>query len=76
MKKIYSFLFAVLFISISAQDLQKIAKEITDEGITLYRIEVASWYGTDMFLENYNNKENIAGYVSYIDNGVPKCVFF
>lgn len=76
MKKIYSFLFALLFISISAQDLQKIAKEITDEGITLYRSEMASWYGTDIFLENHAQKENIAGYFSYIDGGVPKCVFF
>ena len=76
MKKIYSFIFVLLFISISAQDLQKIAKEITDEGITLYRSEMASWYGTDIFLENYDNRENIAGYFSYIDNGVPKCVFF
>ena len=76
MKKIYNLFFLFLTISLSAQNLEKIAKEITDEGITLYRSEMASWYGTDVFLANYKNRENIGGYFSYIDEGVPKCIFF
>ncbi len=76
MKKIYNLFFLFLAISLSAQNLEKIAKEITDEGTTLYRSEMASWYGTDVFLANYQNRENIGGYFSYIDEGVPKCIFF
>ena len=68
-----TFLFNTLCFS---QNLEKIAKEIQDEGITLYRSEMASWYGTDIFLENYKDRENIGGYFSYIDDGVPKCVFY
>lgn len=73
------YLFVFLFVSnfISAQDLEKIAQEITDEGIQLYRSEMASWYGTDVFVENYKQRENIGGYFSYIKNNeIPTCVFF
>ncbi len=59
----------------SAQDLEKLSKEVTDEGIALYRSEMASWYGTDIVKENYKNMENVGGYFSYIDD-VPKCIFF
>lgn len=76
MKNIYNFLFFFLIIGFSAQNLEKKAQEITEEGITLYRSEMASWYGTDVFLANYKNRENIGGYFSYIDEGVPKCIFF
>ncbi|SHK54034.1 hypothetical protein [Epilithonimonas mollis] len=77
MKKLYNILFLFfLTTGISAQNLEKIAQEITDEGIMLYRSEMASWYGTDIFLANYKNRENIGGYFSYIDDGIPKCIFF
>lgn len=52
------------------------AKPIVEEGKLLYRSEMASWYGTDLFLEKYNDRNNIGGYFSYIDNDIPKCVFF
>lgn len=52
------------------------AKPIVDEGKRLYRSEMASWYGTDLFLENHKDRSNIGGYFSYADNGVAKCVFF
>ena len=38
-------------IQLSAQNLEKIAQEIKDEGIQLYRSEMASWYGTDVLLK-------------------------
>ena len=44
-------------IQLSAQNLEKIAQEIKEEGIQLCRSEMASWYGTDVFIENY--KENL-----------------
>jgi hypothetical protein len=52
------------------------AQPIVAEGKLLYKSEMASWYGTDLFLENYNVKENIGGYFSYSDNDIVKCIFF
>ena len=52
------------------------AQPIVAEGKLLYKSEMASWYGTDLFLENYKNRENIGDYFSYIENEVAKCIFF
>lgn len=52
------------------------AQPIVAEGKLLYRSEMASWYGTDLFLEQYKNRENIGGYFSYADTVYTKCVFF
>lgn len=76
MKNLWVTLFVLLGISINAQNLQKVAGEIKEEGIELYRSEMASWYGTDIFTVNYKDRENIGGYFSYIDEKVPKCIFF
>jgi uncharacterized protein with ParB-like and HNH nuclease domain len=35
-----------------------------------------SWYGTDLFLEKYKDRENIGGYFSYTDSNFAKCIFF
>lgn len=75
MKFFLTFLLALLNICINAQDLEKISEEITEEGLALYRSEMASWYGTDILKENFKNMENIGGYFSYLDD-VPKCIFF
>ena len=79
MKSKFFYLSFLLLVSnfVFSQNLEKIAQDITDEGIQLYRSEMASWYGTDVFLENYKNRENISGYFSYIKGDeVPTCVFF
>lgn len=78
MKNTFLILYFSLFYFFSpAQNLQKISQEITNEGIQLYRSEMASWYGTDVFIENYKERNNIGGYFSYIHNNeVPTCVFF
>lgn len=52
------------------------AQPIVAEGKLLYKSEMASWYGTDLFLEKYPNRQNIGGYFSYSENDVAKCVFF
>jgi hypothetical protein len=52
------------------------AQPIVAEGKLLYRLEMASWYGTDLFLENYKKRENIGGYFSYSDNDISNCIFF
>lgn len=52
-------------------------KAIVDEGKKLYRSEMASWFGTDIFLEKFPEKrESIGGYFSYADGVMEKCVFY
>ncbi len=57
-------------------DIDKLTKPIVDEGKRLYRSEMASWYGTDLFLEKFTDREKIGGYFSYTENEISKCVFF
>lgn len=52
------------------------ARPIVEEGKRLYKSEMASWHGTDIFLENYKNRANIGGYFSYTENETSKCIFF
>ncbi|UMY64363.1 hypothetical protein [Flavobacterium sp. HJ-32-4] len=49
---------------------------IVEEGKMLYRSEMASWYGTDLFLEKYADHSKIGGYVSYPDGDVTTCIFY
>lgn len=78
MKRIF-FLF-LTFVSLSAgaqTDLQTRIKTIVDEGKRLYRSEMASWYGTDLFLVNYKSRTNVGGYFSFTTKeDVSKCIFF
>ena len=69
----------VLLFSCTLLYAQKNAEEqaVVDEGKRLYASEMASWYGTDIFLERFPEKRNdIGGYFSYVANGVATCVFF
>jgi hypothetical protein len=52
------------------------AQPIVAEGKLLYKSEMASWYGTDLFLEKYKDRGNIGGYFSYTENEIAKCIFF
>jgi len=77
MNKTITILLAFLSLSVYAQETPtEQAKPIVAEGKMLYRSEMASWYGTDLFLENYKIRENIGGYFSYIDKEITKCIFF
>ena len=62
--------------SFAQNKIEEQTKPIVDEGKRLYKSEMASWYGTDVFLEKYTNKGNIGGYCSYEDSGIVKCIFF
>jgi hypothetical protein len=79
MKKVI-FIFIYSFLIVIAFGQNKVEKEtslIVDEGKMLYYSEMASWYGTDIFLEKCSSrKANIGGYFSYTDNGISKCIFF
>lgn len=77
MNKILPLVFTFFTLTVLAQKNPiKEAESIVVEGKLLYKSEMASWYGTDLFLESYKNRENIGGYFSYTENGVSKCVFF
>ncbi len=75
--KTLTLLLSLFSLSVFGQkNLTEEAEPIVAEGKLLYKSEMASWYGTDLFLENYKYRENIGGYFSYTDNYIAKCVFF
>ncbi|MFT3679053.1 MAG: hypothetical protein QM791_02200 [Ferruginibacter sp.] len=77
MTKALIFLLTLLSLNVCGQNNPtEEAQPIVAEGKLLYKSEMASWYGTDLFLENYKDKENIGGYFSYTDNDISKCIFF
>jgi hypothetical protein len=77
MKKLLFTLLAFISISTYGQnDLKTRTQPIVDEGKRLYKSEMASWYGTDLFLENHPDRTNIGGYFSYTQDDVSKCIFF
>ena len=82
MNRIVPFILLVLLnTALFAQEIpfkeaQEKANLIVEEGKRLYRAEMASWYGTDLFLEQYKDRSNIGGYFSYTENKISKCIFF
>lgn len=77
MNKTLTIIFTLFTLTVLAQkNPNKEAEPIVAEGKLLYKSEMASWYGTDLFVENYKNRQNIGGYFSYTENGISKCVFF
>ena len=66
----------IVNVTVNAQDSPtERAQPIVREGKELYRSEMASWYGTDIFLEKYKDKANIGGYFSYSENNKSKFLF-
>ena len=77
MKKFPTIFLSFLYLNVIGQsNLTEMAKPIVEEGKRLYKSEMASWYGTDLFLESYQDKADISGYFSYTENGTSKCIFF
>lgn len=78
MKRIlFLFLTFVSLTAVAQTDLQTRIKAVVDEGKRLYRSEMASWYGTDLFLVNYKSRTNVGGYFSFTTKeDVSKCIFF
>ena len=48
---------------------------ILAEATALYHTERAAWVGTDAFLANYTDQNNIGGYVAYLAGGKAYCIF-
>lgn len=77
MKKILVLFFTFLTATAFAQkNPTEEAAPIVAEGKLLYKSEMASWYGTDLFLEKYKDRKNLGGYFSYSHKNVTKCIFF
>lgn len=77
MKKVLTFILMLITLYVSGQkDISKITHKIVAEGKILYKSEMASWNGTDIFIEKYKNKENISGYFSYLEKDFAICIFF
>ncbi|MWB96212.1 hypothetical protein GON26_17760 [Flavobacterium sp. GA093] len=76
MKSTLLFFTILLSVNSFSQNTEKLTKPIVEEGKKLYKSEMASWYGTDLFIANYTQKENIGGYFSYSDDEKATCVFF
>ena len=66
MKKVFVILLTVF--TVTSLSFGQNANKVLEEGKLLYRLEKASWYGTDIFLEKFANKKDIAGgYLSYMN---------
>jgi hypothetical protein len=79
MKTLFATLLTLTLVSslFGQDDLQKTEASITAEGKRLYKSEMASWYGTDIFLEKFKDRrENLGGYFSYSENDMNTCLFF
>lgn len=78
MKKIIYFLLIILICqnTFGQSKTDKITSKIIEEGKTLYKSEMASWYGTDIFIEKYKEKDKIGGYLSYSENEISRCIFY
>ncbi len=66
----------IAFNTLAQDNIQVLTKPIVDEGKLLYKSEMASWYGTDIFLEKVTDKSKIGGYFSYSEGDIAKCIFF
>lgn len=75
-KFLFSFLTLVCLYTFGQDNPTELAKPIVEEGKRLYKSEMASWYGTDLFLENVKDRAKIGGYFSYMNNETPTCIFF
>lgn len=78
MKTTFILLFslAIVLQSLAQSKFDKQTKPIVEEGKSLYRSEMASWYGTDLFVSKFKETSRIGGYLSYAENDSTKCVFF
>lgn len=70
------FTLTIFTLSFGQSKVEKVTSKIVEEGKKLYKSEMASWYGTDLFMEKFSDKENIGGYLSYTENEISKCIFF
>ncbi len=78
MKKTILTLILLIFINLIGFSQNSKVTKILEEGKLLYRLERASWFGTDDFLERFNHKkDSIGGYLSYqTEDNKINCIFY
>lgn len=76
MKRILYFILFITCVKTYSQNTDQYTKPIIEEGKRLYKSEMSSWHGTDLFLTKYQNRDNIGGYFSYTQNNENINVFF
>ena len=75
--KLFIFFYLILLSTLLYAQKNEVEQAIVDEGIKLYKSEMASWNGTDIFLEKYpERRSDIGGYFSYSDPEGEKCIFY
>lgn len=75
MKKVFVILLTVF--TVTSLSFGQNANKVLEEGKLLYRLEKASWYGTDIFLEKFAHKKDIAGgYLSYMNEKIKLSISF
>jgi hypothetical protein len=58
-------------------EIQAMSDSIIAEGRQLYQLEMASWYGTDVFTQTIPEQKNkVGGYFSYPVGEGTRCLFF
>lgn len=76
MRKILTVVLTII-IGTSSFGQSKEEREVVNEGTKLYKTEMASWFGTDIFLAKFDDKrQNTGGYFSYLVDDKAVCVFF
>ncbi len=68
--------FLAMFYATSAQETDHKIATIEAEGKRLYRSEMASWYGTDVFMDEYIAPDKGGGYFSYSSGNNATCIFY
>ena len=76
MKQLALLILPLICLSVFGQNYKKQTQPIVEEGKLLYKSEMASWNGTDIFVKMYKEMERVGGYFSYTENDLSKCVFF
>ncbi|MBS1772246.1 MAG: hypothetical protein JST82_05255 [Bacteroidetes bacterium] len=62
---------------LSEDERMRMSDSIKTEALMLYKSERASWFGTDVFLQNYTgSRDSIDGYFSYSQGNTSTCVFY
>lgn len=80
MKKTILFILLGILVNgaFAQKGLQKKIDAVVTEGKLLYRSEMASWNGTDLLMEHFEEKQLVGGYFSYPlpNSQKTKCLFF
>lgn len=77
MKKVVCVLALFVFSvpSFAQDEIEKNRKVIVEEATSLYKSEMAAWYGASVLFENIPDRSRMGGYFSYEEKGEGKCIF-